>query len=118
MLHSSIFYLYVCKANNNAREGISLNKVLYNCNQTKYFQSNRNRKQVQETKTENRNNYETNLEAMKTSNVQKTENRPIKKTISFLSIKLGQTDLMIGCWMSQIGANSRHFQKRISTTNF
>jgi hypothetical protein len=55
---------------------------------------------------------------MKTINVQKTEDRPIKKTISFLSIKLGQTDLMIGCWMSPILAGSRHFQKRISTTNF
>jgi hypothetical protein len=54
---------------------------------------------------------------MKTSNVQKTEDRPIRKTISFFSIKLGQTDLMIGCWMSPAIASSRQFQKRISTTN-
>jgi hypothetical protein len=53
-----------------------------------------------------------------TNNVRKTENKPIKKTISFLSIKLGHTDLMIGCWMSQMEANSRFMQKRISTTNF
>jgi hypothetical protein len=120
VLHGSIFYLYVCNAKNNVREGISLKKVLYNCNQTKNLQSNRKQKQENSSgnKTGNRNNLETNLRAMKTSNVQKTENRPIKKTISFLSIKLGQTDLMIGCWMSQIGASSRHIQKRISTTNF
>ena len=63
MLHSSIFYLYVCKAKNNAREGISLKKVLCICNQTKNLQSKtekaETRKQVQETKqeakTENRN---------------------------------------------------------------
>ena len=120
MLHSSIFYLYVCKAKNNVREGISLKKVLCSCNQTKNLLSNRKQKQENSSgnKTGNRNKFETNLRAMKTSNVQKTENKPVKKTISFLSIKLGQTDLMIGCWMSQIGANSRQFQKRISTTNF
>lgn len=120
MLHSSIFYLYVCKAKNNAREGISLKKVLCLCNQTKNLQSNRNTETENELRKQNRKQKQlkTNLKAMKTSNVQKTENRPIKKTISFLSIKLGQTDLMIGCWMSQMGASSRHFQKRISTTNF
>jgi hypothetical protein len=38
-----------------------------------------------------------------TENTQRTENKQIKKTISLLSIKLGNTDLMIGCWVNLLG---------------
>jgi hypothetical protein len=55
---------------------------------------------------------------MKRNNAQKTENKPIKKTISLLSIRVGHTDVMIGCWMSQLGASNPYLQKRIFSTNF
>ncbi len=51
---------------------------------------------------------------MKTENsVKKAENKQIKKTISVLSVKLGHTDLMIVCWMSQPGACNPSTQKRL-----
>lgn len=55
---------------------------------------------------------------MKRINEQKTGTIPIRKTISVLSIKLGHTDLMIGCWMNQFGTNTPYIQKRIFSTNF
>jgi len=55
VLHSSIFYSYVCKAKNNVREGISLKKVLCICNQTKNLQSNRNKKTSSGNKTRSKN---------------------------------------------------------------
>lgn len=55
---------------------------------------------------------------MKRNNAQKTENMSIKKTISLLSIKVGHTDVMVGCWMSQLGASNPYLQKRIFSTNF
>jgi hypothetical protein len=55
---------------------------------------------------------------MKRNIVQKEENMLIKKTISLLSIRLGNTDLMIGCWMSQMGATNPYIQKRVFSTNF
>ncbi len=53
-----------------------------------------------------------------TNNVQKTENKPIKKTISLLSIKLGHTDLMIGCWINQLGTSNPYTHKKVNSTNF
>jgi hypothetical protein len=57
VLHSSIFCLYVCKTNNNAKEGIGLKKVPCDCNEieseSSYKLKTETRKQVQKTKTEN-----------------------------------------------------------------
>jgi hypothetical protein len=60
----------------------------------------------------------TKLKAMKRSHVKKTENKQIKKTISLLSIKLGHTDVMVGCWVSQLGASNPYLRERIFSTDF
>ena len=87
MLHRTIFYLYVCKANNNVREGRSLKKVPCNCNEienrSSYIQKNKKtrdqktRKRVQTTKTENRNNSENKTQSHE-NNKQCSENRKQK----------------------------------------
>jgi hypothetical protein len=72
-----------------------------------------------ENKTGNRNNSEDKLKAMETlNNVQKTENKKIKKAISLLSIRFGQTDLMIGCWMSQPRVKHSLSAEKQFSTNF
>jgi hypothetical protein len=58
------------------------------------------------------------IEAMKRNKEQKTGTIPIKKAISVLSIKLGHTDLMIGCWVNQFGTGTPYIQKRIFSTNY
>lgn len=129
MLHSSIFYLYVCKAKNNVREGRRFKKVPCNCNEIEnrvsYKQRNKktetkeNKETGLENKTGNRNNSEDKLNAMETlNNVQKTGNKKIKKAISLLSIRFGQTDLMIGCWMSQSRVKYSLSAEKQFSTNF
>ena len=78
MLHRTIFNSYVCKANNNVREGRSLSKVpknwFKNKSPTSYFQKNKENSIRKQENVFRKQKTETKLKAMeKENNAQKTE---------------------------------------------
>ena len=79
MLHSSIFYLYVCKANNNVKEGRGFRNIPEN-NSPKQKSTSRENKENRKTKIRKQEKVfgkqktETKLKAMEQrNNAQKTE---------------------------------------------